>query len=230
MTAVAVGFRTAVRARRSGANASKSTTRRAPAVVQKLPSMSLPLPEFLQPTHPGGLAALQAGRPPVIEALYRAYAGRLAHVIGRVLLEREATLDCLQELFLGLPDRLARFDGRSSLWIWLRTVAIRMAIDHARERRRRRRLHRVFTPVFGGANDAPELVAIRNEESEAVRRLLLGEPALDRAVLMLTAVEGVHYRDAAEQLGISVESLRARHKRVRARLARRLKRLRGGEW
>lgn len=190
--------------------------------------MSLPLPEFLQPDDPRGLATLRSGQPEIIEAIYGAHADGLAQVISRVLLEREATLDCLQELFLTLPRRIRSYDGRSSLWVWLRTVAIRMALDQARERRRRTRLHRILALGLGREEERPELAAIRNEEAEHVRALLLREPALDRAILVLTVLEGVSYQDAAMQLGITIESLRARHKRVRARLARALKRTRGG--
>ena len=168
------------------------------------------------------LAALRHATSALVGRIYERHAEDLARVMGRILLEREATLDCLHDLFADLPRRLASFDGRATLGTWLHTVAVRLALDELRRRRRRARMRTWLGSLVHDAQEVPELALMRDEESHLVKQALAQEPALDRAVLVLTSVEGKSYAEAAEMLGITIESLRARHKRVRSRLARRL--------
>lgn len=173
------------------------------------------------------LPTLRRGGNEVVAAIYERYAADMCRVIGRILLEREATYDCLHDIFVDLPRRLASFDGRSRLDTWLHRVAVRAAIDELRRRQRRRRLLRVLRPL-AKIEDAPrpELSAIREETAVKLEEALRKESPVDRAVLVLTSLEGLGYAEAAETLGITIESLRGRHKRIRARLSVQLGNLR----
>ncbi|MGA1524491.1 MAG: RNA polymerase sigma factor, partial [Planctomycetota bacterium] len=89
--------------------------------------------------------------------------------------------------------------------------------------RRRRRLLG-WLQRFWSVEDrrGPMLDAVANERRAAIEAALSHEPVLDRAVLVLTSMEGMSYSDAGAALGLSVEAVRGRHKRVRNRLAARL--------
>src|SRR5262249_49486352 len=95
-------------------------------------------------TQPAAGSALRAGDRDTVAEIYAMHAEQLTRVMGRILLEREATLDCLHDLFVNLSDRLTTFDGRSKLSTWLHTTAVRMALDELRRRKRRRRLERML--------------------------------------------------------------------------------------
>jgi RNA polymerase sigma-70 factor (ECF subfamily) len=173
------------------------------------------------------LVELRRGGSDIVATIYEKHSTDLCRVIGRILLEREATYDCLHDIFVDLPRRLASFDGRASLGTWLHRIAVRAAIDELRRRQRRRRLMKLLRPFAQQAEaPMPELAAIRDETAVSVEEALRREAPLDRAVLVLTSLEGYGYAEAAETLGITIEALRGRHKRVRARLSRQLAHLR----
>jgi RNA polymerase sigma-70 factor (ECF subfamily) len=166
---------------------------------------------------------IEALREWLIRRLYERHAADMCRVIGRIVLDRELAYDCLHDVFVDLPRRLMAFDGRGDIGHWLLKVSVRVALDEVRRRRRRRRLLG-WLQRFWSVEDrrGPMFDAVANERRAAIEAALSHEPVLDRAVLVLTSMEGMSYSDAGAALGLSVEAVRGRHKRVRNRLAARL--------
>jgi len=133
--------------------------------------------------------------------------------------------DLVQATVLKALEKAARFEERDerAFHAWLFTLARHVWIDEWR-RRRARGLGReepveaadTLARTDGGGAEAR--LAVR-EVLEALATLAEDQ----RAVLVLVAVEGLHYREAAEVLGVPIGTIMSRLARARAKLSERLR-------
>ena len=141
----------------------------------------------------------------------RATMYRLAARIGGDLAEAE---DTLQEAYMDAYRALreGRWDGKSKVETWLYRIVTNASIDALRKRREAGRDAReTREPRFDGLVAAEARVALRELDE------MLAELApQDRAALVLTAVEGLTSRAAADALGCSEGALEQRLVRARA--------------
>ncbi len=132
--------------------------------------------------------------------------------------------DLVQATVLRALEKAAQFEERDerSFAAWLFTLVRRVWIDEWRRRRARGagRSDPVEAADAAGAVQPPDA-----EWRLAAREVVAALEALDadqRAVLVLVAVEGLRYREAAEVLEVPVGTVMSRLARARAKLARRL--------
>jgi RNA polymerase sigma-70 factor (ECF subfamily) len=162
--------------------------------------------------------------------LYVRHAGAVFHVAWRVSGDWTAAEDVTQEVFLGLPARVAGFRGDASLASWLYRIAINRAID-ARRRDGRRPALRLGVipdealqgarPPLGERPTPPEPPETSPAEREVRAALAALSPKL-RAIAVLRYVEGLSYEQLAEVLGCSIGTVKSRLNRAHAALLRRL--------
>lgn len=144
-------------------------------------------------------AALRArrGAPDALATLYHAFADQLFGTAYRILGNRADAEDVLQDVFLGLPEALARYQEEGRLGAWLRRLAARTALM---------RLRRLRTEAAFGAGLAPPDAA--PAPAGVVERLAVAE-ALDRMpetlrqVFLLKEIEGFTHAEVASLLGIT---------------------------
>jgi RNA polymerase sigma factor (sigma-70 family) len=109
-----------------------------------------------------------------------------------------------------LRGRVRVVDG--SVLPWLLTTCANVARNSERSRRRYRAfLEKLPAPPLV---DPLEDLDTRHRAAQALDAL----PAVDRALLTLTAVDGLNLREAGERLGITHDAARARLSRAKARL------------
>jgi RNA polymerase sigma-70 factor (ECF subfamily) len=119
-----------------------------------------------------------------------------------------AAEDLAQESYLRLWNGRTRIDWERPLLAWLLVTTRRLATDRFRALRRR-----VLRVPKASAPD--EAVWDRWLD---VRAAMAGLSPLKRSALVLTAIEGVSYADAAEMIGTSAGALRAAVSRARDKL------------
>lgn len=159
--------------------------------------------------------AAAAGQRDALGELYRRHRAavhRVAYAITGSLHDAE---DVLQDVFVGLPRALRRYEETGRFESWLKRVAARTALMRLRRARRR----------------VPPLDFVRSEwldqTDTLVQRLDLREalrvmkPKL-RVVFVLREVEGHSHAEIAELLGISSAASRVRHHRAWNDLRRKL--------
>jgi RNA polymerase sigma-70 factor (ECF subfamily) len=125
--------------------------------------------------------------------------------------------DALQEAYVDAYRALreGRWDGRSKVETWLYRIVTNAGIDALRKRREQQDNEK-HEPRFDGLIAAEARVALRE-----LSAMLDGLAPGDRAALVLTAVEGLSAKAAAEALGCSEGAIEQRL--VRARTALRVK-------
>lgn len=159
------------------------------------------------------LRRLRSGDRGALEHVYEEYSGEMYRLAVALTGSPSEAEDVVQEVFLGIPEALKRFEGRSSLWTWLRTITIRCVLMRRRAERRFRDFARSL------------IVALREREVEraqldriSLERALGGLPDGYRDVVVLKYVEGLSHAEIAVALGISRRASENRLYRARGML------------
>jgi len=114
-----------------------------------------------------------------------------AHVIGRMVGDRDQVADLLQETFLAVFRQLHRFRFESSLRTWISRVAYTTALQHLRRRRLEAQwMVAVEVPEELGTGDEGPGPAELSEALQAGRQL---GAALERLSAPQRLIVGLHY-------------------------------------
>ena len=151
--------------------------------------------------------------------LVRRYTRRVFAVCFRVLGSSGDAEDAVQETFVKLALNAESFRGDAKLSTWLYRVARNVCTDRIRYEARR-----PATPVDDPATAAPEAMS----EDHAAGRVtaITLEHALgqlderSRTLLLLVAVDGLSYAEAAEVAELPVGTVKSRVSRARLQLGR----------
>jgi RNA polymerase sigma-70 factor, ECF subfamily len=155
---------------------------------------------------------------PSFEEVYGAFAPRIRRYLGRLAGEQDAP-DLTQEVFARVNRALDAFRGESQLSTWVYRIATNVALD---------RLRKASVDAAGGprveeapvADPAPlaEQEVVRREMGECVREFVEDLPPDYRSVIVMSEFEELTDRQIADVLGVSLEAVKIRLHRARARL------------
>jgi RNA polymerase sigma-70 factor (ECF subfamily) len=171
------------------------------------------------------LEQIKAGHPTAFEQLVLAQTPRLVNLAFRLVGNREEAEDIAQEAFLRLHRSLGSFRGECRLSSWLYRVVSRLAIDHLRREKLRRKLF-----FFRHNNEEPDPVDLvadgglssveRLQAKETGRRVAAALETLSarqRAVFVLRHQEGLALKEIAAVLQLEEGTVKAHlHRAVRA--------------
>lgn len=184
------------------------------------PQLSDSAPRQL-PTDAALVLAARAGEEWAREALFRRYA-RLALGLAYRLLPYDADIDDLvQDSFLYAFERLSGLSNPQAFQAWLSSIVVRTAGKRLRRRKLQIRLGlRSNQPVDVDevvSRTAPPDVAA---ELRAVYALLETLPVEERIALVLRRVERLEIPEIAEQMGLSISTVKRRLNAAETRLTR----------
>ena len=151
---------------------------------------------------------------------------------------REEARDLAQDTFLRVHMSMERFRGESSLDTWLFKIAKNLASNRRRYESAERRQHEAV-PIDEVADVARPTAAVRHRSPETadepalaamleqerlqrMRRAILSLPPKMRRVLVLRIHQELKYREIAEELGMSIETVKAHLSHAKDELTRRL--------
>ena len=169
----------------------------------------------------GTLARVAEGDLESFGLLVHRHQDRLVRLCERLLGNPEEARDAAQEVFLSAFRKVAHFTPRGKVYTWL----YRIAVNHCLNRLRRRRIVRFLSfGELGTRTDADDAPPFDPEDPrpdpdryleargrwQATRRAIEALPTSQRAVLVLTKLEGLSYRETAEILGISLPAVESR--------------------
>jgi RNA polymerase sigma-70 factor (ECF subfamily) len=153
----------------------------------------------------------------------------MLHRMAQRRVRREDVDDVVQETWLSAVRSVSRYEGRSSIAVWIVGILKRRIADSCR---RERPGHVLLADVLAcDGMLAPE--RMQHAQLVMLVEAALAElPELERAALRLCDLQGAERAEAARSLGISPGYLRVALHRARHRLAGELRRqevLAGGE-
>jgi RNA polymerase sigma-70 factor (ECF subfamily) len=153
---------------------------------------------------------------------YRQRVYRLAY---NVLRDQEEAWDVAQEGFIRAWQALPNFRGQSAFYTWLFRIVMNVAADRVRQRAARGRAfgtERVpeeeWERVIADEGVKPDETAARVEERERITKALATLSEDHRAIIMLSDLEGLSYREIAEVLSIPMGTVMSRLHNARKRL------------
>jgi RNA polymerase sigma-70 factor, ECF subfamily len=152
-------------------------------------------------------------------ALYQDY---LFALVVRVVNDREAAADAVQEAFFSCYRNLSRFRG-DSFRSWLTRIALNAATDVLRYRKRRPAdpfpewEDDSWQPP-AGEDASPEREALRRNTSRLLARALAQITPDQRTAIVLYDVEGFDYQEIADMTKVSLGTVKSRIHRGRLAL------------
>jgi RNA polymerase sigma-70 factor (ECF subfamily) len=187
-------------------------------------------PRLPGPSPRSGSPRPAAPGPDALARLYDAFAGRAFGYLLRLVHDRAAAEDLLQESFVRVSRRLPELREEGAARSYLFRAATNLAID------RLRRLRRVgFVPLDALPPEreplAPDAdadgsrVAESRDRAAVVRGAIAALPPRERAALMLRVVEGLGLADVGDALAITDRGAARVVRQALARLRGRLSRL-----
>ncbi|MCC6528299.1 MAG: RNA polymerase sigma factor [Polyangiaceae bacterium] len=139
---------------------------------------------------------------------------RLYRVAARVLGDLAEAEDAVQEAYVKAYQALTagRYDGRAEIGTWLYRIVTNCCLDALRRRAAGARAAE-RAPRFAESASAEARVALRELDAR-----LATLPPPQRVAVVLTAVEGLSTREAAEVLGCTEGAVEQRLQRARGAL------------
>ncbi|HTQ87428.1 MAG TPA: sigma-70 family RNA polymerase sigma factor [Candidatus Solibacter sp.] len=172
----------------------------------------------------------QAGNQDALETLFSKQSPALYQTALRLVGTPEEAEDVLQEGMLSAFRNLRRFEGRSQFSTWLTRIVINAALMRLRSRRSRPAVsldehladddEMTFADQFPDPAPSPEQVVARRELEGLLRQNLETLSPVLRSAFILREMEGFSTEEAAEELGISQGTLKARLHRAKRQLSR----------
>ncbi len=176
-----------------------------------------------EPTDTELISRARRGETAALEALYDRYAAWMLGLAVRIVGEREAAEDILQESFFQVWARAESFDpARGAFPAWLTTIVRSRSIDYLRRRSARPRpvsdsaANDHWTDVPDPGPDVSAIVAERDRRRR-VRGALATLPEDQRQVLELSYFGGLTRREIAARLQLPEGTV---HTRARLALQR----------
>ena len=147
------------------------------------------------------------------------YQTSVFNVCYRMLHERGAAEDLVQETFMRAYDRLNTFDLEREFGPWIRRVAANLCLNHLESQK--------VTTQFDEERDAdasqrPERQVEVKERSAQVRNALVSLPPQYRVVVELRHYQQMSYDEIAAELNIPLSDVKSHLFRARKILAEKL--------
>ena len=159
--------------------------------------------------------------------VYEEFHPKILHYLSRLTNPHEAE-DIAQEVFEKVNRSLRNFKGESKLSTWLYRIATNTAIDRMRTPSFKRSFESTSLEDDIGVEDSnvwlghkktlTDQTFIRKEMSECVREFIYKLPSDYKTIILLSELEGFKNTEIADVLQISLDTVKIRLHRARAKL------------
>jgi RNA polymerase sigma-70 factor (ECF subfamily) len=170
------------------------------------------------------IAAARKGDLRAFNQLVLLYQSLAYNVAYRILTNPDAAADATQDAFLSAFKAMKQFRG-GSFKSWLLRIVTNASYDQLRYKQRRPSSSLDALPVEADHTyyledeaELPDEFVERQELNELIQAGISELPVEQRAVLVLSDVQGMSYKEIAESLDISLGTVKSRLSRGRAKL------------
>ena len=154
--------------------------------------------------------------------LYETYSSRLLSLCRRYAADAADAEDLMQDSFVKIFRVIGRFRWTrpGSLYSWMARVALNLAFDSARKRKRLARELTDLDTLKGEVADEPDYEQTLSVPTEVLQAMVAALPEGYRTVFELYCFEELSHKEIADLLGIKEKSSSASLARARGHLAR----------
>lgn len=142
------------------------------------------------------------------------YKNRLMNVIGRMVQGNEEAEDIVQETFMRVYQHRDSFDFRHCFSTWLYTIALNLARNELRKRKRFK-----FFDIFDLQGKEAEIAVemeLPSNLPQALERAIEGLPDKYKMAFVLRDVQELPYEEVAQIMNIPLGTVKSRVNRARA--------------
>jgi len=160
--------------------------------------------------------------------LVRQYQTKLFRIAYGITLDREESMDIVQDVFLRVYQHIHTFKGDSKFYFWLKRITINICLNwHRRWKRRFRWRHQPlekdegeYGVELGTESYSPETLYREKELKNILHEGLKTIPEDARTVFILKEMEGLSYEEIADILKIKKGTVSSRIFYARQKLKR----------
>ena len=175
--------------------------------------------ETLDPTDDQLVDRTKAGDARAFDELVVRFSPRLYGLIYNMTSSHEDTNDLLQEVFAKAYRSIRGFQGKSSFYTWMHTIAVNMTINFLKKRNRRKTMS--LDDVDNGILNDPDFIAATSngdpshsanlvELQKKLNESMMKLSHEHRAVVTMFDIQGMPHADIAKILKISEGTVRSR--------------------
>ena len=175
--------------------------------------------ETLDPSDNQLVERTQAGDARAFDELVVRFSPRLYGLIYNMTSSHEDTNDLLQEVFAKAYRSIRGFQGKSSFYTWMHTIAVNMTINFLKKRNRRKTMS--LDDVDNGILNDPDFIAATSngdpshsanlgELQKKLNESMLKLSHEHRAVVTMFDIQGMPHAEIAKILKISEGTVRSR--------------------
>lgn len=170
---------------------------------------------------------VQTGDHDAFDALFQRHFPTVYRQAFRLVGNQAEAEEVVQEVFLTLYEKAQTFRGASALSTWLYRITMNAALSKLRRRKRSEELplddylprfradgHHLVRPVVDWSNELEERLA-KEEIYRLIQDALDQLQPVEKAVVMLSELEGLSDREIGTTLGLTVSAVKARLHRSR---------------
>ena len=150
--------------------------------------------------------------------LYECHSDLIFRLAMRMVGDREAALDIVQETYVKASRALDGFRGDASFRSWLASIALNEARTWVRRRIRKREVPIETIGEPSQTVASADVVVARADLAERALDFIRTLPDQQRDAVLLRSTEGLPYREIAEALGTSEGSVRVSYHHGMAKL------------
>ena len=172
------------------------------------------------------IQALQAGDDSALNELIHRHREPLFHFVFRYLRDETAARDVVQETFVRVYFKAAKFTPKSAVKTWIYTIALNLCRDQGRRLAKRQTDVSLNAPRPGDqppleladGSPGPDEQVRQKDRFGALQRAIDQLPHKLKAALVLFSLEGYSQKEAAEILGTTPKTVELRVAHARQKL------------
>ncbi len=173
----------------------------------------------------------QRGDRRAFEFLMLKYQQRITHLVNRIILNSEDSLDVTQEIFIRAYRALPGFRGTSAFYTWLYRIAVNTSRNYLSTQSRRlsvvglpdRLEQSTESSTLKEESMTPEHILLSRELEEIINTAFRNLPENLRAALSLREIDGLGYEEIAQAMSCPIGTVRSRIFRAREALEQHLR-------
>ena len=172
----------------------------------------------------------QRGDAEAVSALYTRYRRKLLNYLYRLTGDRATAEDLTQETFLRVVRHLPSYRPTGSVGGWIFRIAKNLALNSFRDRKAQKEVPLEEPETDSGEGEmkeskiphsgpGPDREAGSRETERQIQQALLQLPPVFRETLILCDIQGHAYKEAAQMLECSINTIASRLARARSKMA-----------